>query len=42
MQGNYEYEKPMSLAEQRKLQEDRLIRKKQEEEFFAAMQPKQP
>ena len=38
--GNYDYQKPMSIAEQRKLKEDRMLRKKQEEEFFASMQPK--
>ena len=38
--GNYDYQKPMSLAEQRKLKEDREIRRKQEEEFFNAMKPK--
>ena len=39
--GIYDYQKPMSLAEQRKLKEDREIRRKQEEEFYASMQPKQ-
>ena len=29
--GNFDYQKPMSLAEQRKLKEDREIRRKQEE-----------
>ena len=40
LMGNYDYQKPMSLAEQRKLKEDREIRRKQEEEFFNAMKPK--
>lgn len=40
MRGNFDYQKPMSLAEQKKLKEDREIRRKQEEEFYAAMQPK--
>jgi hypothetical protein len=41
LNGDFEYKKPMSLSEKRKLQEDREIRRKQEEEFYAAMQPKQ-
>lgn len=41
LMGIYDYQKPMSLAEQRKLKEDREIRRKQEEEFYASMQPKQ-
>ena len=31
LMGDYNYKKPQSLAEKRKLAEDRAIRKKQEE-----------
>ena len=40
LKGNFDYQKPMSLAERRKLKEDREIRRKQEEEFYSGMQSK--
>lgn len=35
--GNYDYQKPISIAQKRKIAQDREIRKKQEEQFFASM-----
>lgn len=35
--GNFDYQKPVSIAERRKIAQDRQIRKKQEEEFYASM-----
>ena len=31
LMGNFDYEKPMSIAERRKVAQDRALRKKQEE-----------
>lgn len=41
LMGNFDYEKPMAAMERRKIAQDRELRKKQEEEFYASMKAEQ-
>ena len=41
LMGNFDYEKPMTIMERRKIAQDRELRKKQEEEFYASMKAEQ-
>ena len=39
--GNFDFQKPVSMAEKKKIAQDRNIRKIQEEEFYASMKAHQ-